>query len=353
MNVNKKIVLTAVGGVLLVVLVFAAVMLFRGIRQFSVAEANLSSARKTLESFYRKQPFPSADNVKIVNRDVSAKQGWIRDVTDFIKRKQVDPDATKSPSVFINMLGETKNRLWKKGKQSGVVFSGDEDFAFGFGRYVQGEPATADYVPRLIQQLMIVDEICSILLDEKVKEIMTVGREEFEGAKNDSARRQPAGRGSRREEGRAANAGLARVSTLPPASADVMAGEFVDDSLSAKLKFTFEFMAKESSLLNILNRLARSEMFVVVTSVEVEAPDRGTAFVLKADDGSRPDEARQPAGAFAFSFNNPGGAEANDQKKELKPSARRPLLRQERVVFGGKVEQPARIRLDVEVYRFK
>ena len=48
MNTNKKIILAVAGGILLLVFVFAAIMLFRGIRQFGVAEDNLATARSQL-----------------------------------------------------------------------------------------------------------------------------------------------------------------------------------------------------------------------------------------------------------------------------------------------------------------
>ena len=346
MKVNKKIVFAGVGGVFLLLFVFAAIMLFRGIRQFGVAETNLAATRTSLDGFYRKKPFPSLDNTKKIKDNVASMDGWIRDIVDFAKRKQIDPAETRSPSVFNNMLGKVKNGLQSKARRGGVVLS--DDFGFGFDHYVAGEPAKPEHVPRLTQQLLIINDICNILIDEKAKEIHSIGREQFDDA--GATVTSPATRGNRgrrrsTSRGRASTAGgPRRASSIPASPAGDTTGEFSEDDLDSKLKFVFEFSAKEANLFDILNKLAKNEMFIVVTSVDIEggaeAPTKKTAAPKK------------PAAGFA-SLLTLGRTAGNDADVAKKAAYKIIPSREERVMFGGKKEQPSKVRIELEVYRFK
>ena len=274
MNSNKKIALIAGGVILLLLFVFAGVMLFRGIRQFGTAEKNLASARSQLNSFYKRDPFPVGKNVATVRKNSEMMDEWLQDIVDVAKRKQVDPAETRSPSVFINMLAKIRNGLQAKAKHEGIGVS--EEFGFGFDRYVAGQPATADHVPRLIQQLLIVNEICGILIDEKVKDISMITREQFEGVSLSSStgarrvvRRRPTVRRTGGEGSPARN--LRRAAELAAGAADTTAGQFDDESTYAKMKFSFDFSAREANVLNILNRIAQNEMFIVITAVDIES----------------------------------------------------------------------------------
>ena len=355
MNTNKKIVLAAAGGVLLLVFVFAAIMLFRGIRQFGVAEENLATARSQLDGFYKRKPFPSRENVGTTKSNVELMEGWMRDIVDVAKRKQVEPDATKSPSVFINMLAKVRNSLQSKAKQTGLVI--DPKFGFGFDRYVKGEPATTDFVPRLIQQLMIVNGICNVLIDEKAKGIEAIEREQFDGVRGTAVRASRGGRtrtsrGSARSSRGAARSPassiMRRASLIAPVTPDAMTGGFTDDSLDSSLKFVFTFSAKQESLLQILNRLARHEMFIVVTSVDIESQE--PASVAGSAGSEKKTGRTQAPTLLPHGF---GVTAADSPKVEKKPAFVSTPSRQERVVLGGKLEQPVKVRMELEVYRFK
>lgn len=346
MNANKKIVIAAIGGVLLLLFIFAAIMLFRGIRQFGVAEANLAAARSTLDGFYKRQPFASDDNVATIKSNAESIQEWTRDLLDVAKRKQVDPDPTKSPSVFINMLAKVRNSLQAKAQQSGVEI--DPEFGFGFDRYVKGEPATTDFVPRLIQQLMIINGVCNILIDEKAKEIQSIEREQFDGVRGAAASGQRARR-SRRVASAAPNVGMLRASAVPAGKPSSMAGKFEEDALDTKMKFVFSFTSKEHSLLNILNKLTRSEMFIVVTSVDVES------LAPEEDDLEKALEARVGSTSKRRGTSSVDGLFGDPKTADVKPVSafKRTPSRQERVILGGKAEHPIKVRIEMEVYRFK
>lgn len=354
MNVNKKIVFAGVGGVLLLLFIFAAIMLFKGIRQFGEAERNLASARTSLDGFYRKNPFPSPGNIKLINENVASMQDWIRGIVDFAKRKQVDPAETRSPSVFNNMLGKVKNELQIKGQSAGVVIS--DDFGFGFDRYMAGDQATAEHVPRLIQQLLIVNDIAKILIEEKAKEIRTIEREKFDGAGVTLTTAKRRGRSRSRSTprgGKPVAASQQRASAIKPSPANDMTGAFTEDDLDSKMKFVFEFAAKEQSMLNILNRLAKNEMFIVVTSVDVEGTVEAPA--KKAPTTSRRPGAVDAANPLAglFATQTVAAPAEGAETVATKSTYKRVPPREARVVFGGKKEQPSVVRIELEVYRFK
>lgn len=361
MNVNKKIVFAGVGGVLLLLFIFAAIMLAKGISQFKATERRLASTRTSLDGLYRKKPFPSPGNIKTINENVESMQDWTRGVVDFAKRKQVDPAETRSPSVFNNMLGKVKNELQVKGRSAGVEIS--DEFGFGFDRYMAGDQATAEHVPRLIQQLLIVNDICRILIEEKTKEIHSVQREKFDGAgvtvstpssRNRTGRTSRRGRNNRPPAGGSSrSANLTPASSIGAAEANDMTGKFANDDLDSKMKFVFEFSAREHGMLNILNRLAKNEMFIVVTSVDVE----GAADAPDDDDvaSKKPGAIKsRPIARLPFAFGGkPAVTDANSEPVASKSTYKRVPPREARVMFGGKKEQPSRVRLELEVYRFK
>ena len=279
MNANSKIILSAPVALILLLFVFAAVMLFLGIRQFGEAEDKLEAARNTLNSFYKKDPFPSRENVKVVNENISSMEQWMTDITDVAKRKQIDPAETRSPLVFANMLGKVKNGLMVKAQQHHVAV--DKDFGFGFDAYVEGKPATPGYVPRLIQQLMIVNGICNVMISEGTAEIIAIEREQFEvgvaasSSRSSSSRTTHSTRSTRSSRGRtparntAPGQKMRRAVSIPAGKAPEDAGEFSEEVLNSKMKFNFTVSAKEEAILDIINKLALAEMFIVIKSVDI------------------------------------------------------------------------------------
>lgn len=107
------------------------------------------------------------------------------------------------------------------------------------------------------------------------------------------------------------------------------AGLIGKDDLLAKLHFIFEFKAKESSVLNILDRLAAHKMFVVVSSLQFEKMGMDVKKHKKPIDRDREkltEEARGP---------------------EEIPS------RLERLLSGPALEKPMNVTIEMDVYRFK
>ncbi|MBN1558556.1 MAG: Amuc_1100 family pilus-like protein [Lentisphaerae bacterium] len=316
---KKRIVLIVAGGIAVLLVLGAAFLLFRGIRGFAEAERKLQNAEAKLRRFYGEDPFPSRENVARVRENADVLEQWGEKLVAALGEGQIEVPQ-KTPSTFMNLLSVTENGLVRLAEASGTDLP--DGFTFGFGRYsAQGIlPAPGD-VPRLTEQLMLVDRLCRILLDERVRAITRLERETFERdetAEPEAARaparrtRRPARRPARGESGEDAP--------------DAVGPEGSFDFFS-KQHFSMAFTAHERAVVGILNRLAAEPLFLVVTSVRVTKP-RGDVELP-----SFSVEAETPG-----AVSGAGGGES--------PS------RRERIVCGPEKAVPMEVTLELDVYRF-
>ena len=167
----------------------------------------------------------------------------------------------------------------------------------------RGSLPSPDHVPRLMEQLIIVQNLWQVLCQEGISAVSRIQRDEFEGGL----------------VGRAGAALAARIKD---------AGLIGEDELFARFHFVFEFSAREQALISVLNRLASHKLFIVVTNMDIikSGPDIREPAPVVADE-----EAPQPA---------EGGEVAAP-----------PVL--QRTVCGRTVEEPMRVTLEIDVYRFR
>jgi hypothetical protein len=306
---KKSIIFGSVAVVLAALFVVAAVLLFRGISRFSRTEAEVDTKKRQLRMFYEKEPFPSAENVDLERENVATAQKWFDRLINNLREKQIDPDETKSPSMFILTLQRKKEKL-------DGMFPKTEELSFGFERYLAEtmEPPLPAEVPRLTQQLLIIEELAEVLNKAGVKKVTGIDRELFEGGGAAPSGGRPTGRRRGRDSrDRIKNPG---------------AGLIPEGALYGKFHFTVEFEAKEDVLLEALNRLTNRDLFIVPTwvALEKQETDIRTADALE----------NEKAGL--------GGKE--ESKKDREP------FRDERVVSGPALEEPLKIRLELDVYNF-
>jgi hypothetical protein len=228
---------------------------------------------------------------------------------------------------------DTRKELLDRAKTAGV--SVPEGFAFGFGRHMPGNlPATPD-VPRLTQQLRLVQALCETLYQARISELRGIGREEFEtgvgGAEEGSA---PAGRARERRRPDA----TAALANVP----NPQAGLIPDRELFGRWHFVLHFTAKEAALRDVLNRLARGSLVIVVTRLELAGeefkPVQGTSRVPAA----APKSAGRDAGRSA---ERPAASEpAAEETPQILP-------RDLRLACGR--EGPMLVKLELDVYQFR
>ena len=281
----------------------SGVLVFTGFAGFGKTDRQYAAKRKALSAFYKLEPFPSNENVTRERENVEDLKAWYSNLMTRVSEGQLELEE-RSPSTFMALLGQKKRKLIAAAEDKVEL---PFNFAFGFDRYFAAgaQLPSPTHVPRLTQQLVIIESLCEALYAEEVLRIRAVNRQPLESL----ADRRGARRGGGAEP-----------------------GEIPEDGLYARLNFGLEFEATENALIGVLNRLAAHELFVVVTRLDMAKtrPD-----VTHAEDMGRGERAAT-AGVAAEPV-------ATDDV----------LSRLQRIVCGRPVESPMSISLGLDVYRFR
>ncbi len=362
---KKSILIVASVTIVVLLLVSAAFLLIRGIMQFNDSEARLVLAKKRLKELYDKAPFPSQVNVDKEKENVTILNEWFMKFVAAMRKSQIEP-VQKSPTVFLSLLQGKVPELIQQGNASSKVVA--DDFGFGFERYLtSGTPPEPNDVPRLTQQLMIVEKLCEVLFSAKVEKVLEIQREMFEenvDAANAEAAARPGAAGGR---GRAAPvSGKGKTAVSSSKLLNKNAGLLREEDLYARFRFIADFKAKESVVLEVLNQLARNEMFIVVVSIDAarESSDLADIKLKMTPPASATAAQTQVVAADPLAFLNAPAAAATAQSPASaqistnaeKASVQVPeekLARLERIVCGPDFEKTIRVKLMLDVYRFR
>lgn len=308
MKSNKNLVFLVGTLVFAVVLAAAAILLVRGILGLSGAESDLHVRQTELDGYYAYDPYPSPGNVQREKENGEVLQNWYKALLTMARRGQLQP-AERSPSNFMSLLGDRRTQLSQLATSNSVTLS--RDFAFGFDRYFAAGsmlPALED-VPRLTVQLLVIDKLCTTLFEERISELLGVEREEFESAAGAPVKRRSTGR--------------------PALQGAAVSNAWVigKGALFGKMHFVIEMRVREKALLAVLNRLAKADLFVVVTGLSIEKEGNDVKAVPKR--------------------RREGETTTTDESATnvIPPHA-------ERIISGLEVERPMRVMLDVDVFRF-
>ena len=322
---TKNVVVITLVGLLALVFAISGFLLFRGISQFSKEEQTLKRSVTTLNNYYARDPFPSVENVAREQENGKVLDRWLTGLSDSLREGQIEPIQT-TPAQFRRLFSKKRDQLKALAKESKIEVVSD---AFGFERYADSGtlPAPLD-VPRLAQQLVIVDELCRVLFQGGATKLTRLRREEFESAAAPAAARTGrTGRtvrpGRTRRPSRSAPAAAAGGNRAWKVSRD--AGVLNRKALHAHLRFGLDFEVREAALMKIMNALAAHDMFAVVTLLEIEKT---------ADDVNLP-TAAQDSSDTELSLGNVGHAP-----------------RSQRLMSGDVLEKPMHITMEIDVYRF-
>lgn len=322
MQSRRKMVVVAVGALMVLLFLGAVALLVRGFMEFFKAREALNAKKSELELLYAKDPFPSATNLTIETRNLALLQASLDALLTDMGRLQIEP-VGQSPLKFTTQFFETRKSLLNLARRNGVKVK--DDFDFGFGRHMSGVLPAPQDVPRLTQQLRIVETLCTVLFDARIGGISGLARQEFESdalAGGAKAEEPKAPRGRRRAE--------AEVVELKN-TVDGTAGLVPDGKLYGTWRFGMQLEAKEAALFKALDGLASNGVIAVVTRLEVVGD--ANPFGEKSKDEER-----------AVRRGAPPAAEAPAEQVEA------PKGRDFRVVCGH--DQPMAVRLDLEVYQF-
>jgi hypothetical protein len=312
-----------VGGILFLT---AGFVLYRSIVRFDTANDDLKRVKLELSSYYEAPIFPSAENVEQELENARQVDVWFAELMETLGQGNVN-SAERSPSKFIGILEKVRNRLIGESQKAGTELpSATQSFAFGFDRYSgTGTLPKPQDVPRLMEQLAIINRLCTVMFKNRIKGISTITRD---GGASDA----PVAN-ARRRRGRPGKPASPQKTVGSPSARPGVIGE---GALFAKLHFVFEFRAKESALVTILNDLASSSIFIAVTSLSVSKPS--PEFVPAAVDPEAERTARSEFGGARPS------AAAQPKTHNLGPNA---------PICGIKMEIPMDIRLELDVYKFR
>ena len=153
------------------------------------ARGQRDAAFTRLVALFQANPFPDAANADRMNSQVQRLGQMRATMTNTLAQRDV-PLPELSPSRFIQDLQTAlRDRLQARApivEGSRVI---PEGFAFGFDRYLGANapmPAEAD-VPRLAQQLVMVEHLVGEVYASQVSALRSIGREEFELAEGAAA----------------------------------------------------------------------------------------------------------------------------------------------------------------------
>ncbi|MFH0952973.1 MAG: Amuc_1100 family pilus-like protein [Verrucomicrobiota bacterium] len=342
MKVRKNMVLIVGGGVAAVLLIIALLMLLRFQRAYQRVNRDLKSAMSSLDRLYRLDPYPSEENVLLVQTNLAVLQGYFAELYASLRKSQIEPSKME-PAEFPLLLDKTIGKLRLRARAPNALLPAR--FAFGFDRYAVGALPNQEDVPRLVIQLKTIEELCGLLYDSGVSEIASFQRPLFEqGAAEESFVGGPMGRGARRQ--------MLDMASEETAQRPVQS-EWRDPSgLFVRERYTLTFKAKDPAIWAVLNALDRSKLFTVVSRVELanESPLPKPAVAAKpaapaAGPGGRTE---QPGMVFPGVARGIMGGAAGGAQPQAAP-ADKALSHEERIVAGRELIKAI---VDVDVYRF-
>ncbi len=310
MQSRRKIVVIALAVVLSLFFLGSVALVVLKFIHFTDAEAVLKGDKNRLEFLYGQNPFPSAANLRVERENIQTIKQEVMDLQAAMGAGQIEP-VVQSPARFITQFFDTQRNLLTKASTSGIAVP--KAFDFGFGRHMKGDLPAPQDVPRLTQQLKIVEDLCQALYAGNITSLDAFSRQEFEVDAVTGA----GGKGAPS----AARAGEIDLKN----SVDAGAGLVPEGEFYGRWRFSVQFKVRESGLMKILNGLANSAIFTVVTRLEIKGDEK----VFERKDG---------AGA---AVKETGGGET---EKEA------PKTRDYRVVCGR--ENLLTIKMDVDVLQF-
>ena len=322
MNWRKNMSLMVGGGVAVVIAGLAGFMLFRYQSSYAAVNRQLKDATDKYDQLNHRAPYPSNENLEAVQKDRDAVKAYLAKVQSSLILPEIAPERIE-PAEFALLLQRTLTDMRSRFSKNMVKIPDGTSLAFD--RYTKGELPNADAIPRLVAQVKIIRSLVSILVDEKIDELVDVKREIFENAPVEGENAQPASMFTSGQGG-----GKLAIPMPPPESNDLYQVE----------RIMLSFKANEHACWEVLNALASSKLFAVVSHVEfVNDAVAATATTTGPGEG---EAQNSPSPAPGTPAAGPDGQPAT-QSVTVFPS------REERIVGG---REPVQVDLIVDVYRF-
>lgn len=223
--------------------------------------------KSSIENIYAEKVFPSNNNIESLKKEAGVIDKLRVSVTNELCALVKKEIPNLSPSQFVDSLRKLKAK-WLK--DAPVVEGGkcvDPDFAFGFEKYVGGDLPEEANVPRLGQQMLIVNALVNELYGAKVAKIDSIVREAFDGAApqvvNNDDDDQSGGRRNRRNRRN-------RQQDEDSVSVTGASVKSVNHRLFTAQHFTIGLSTRQTALVDVMNRLAKAKIFAIVTDINIK-----------------------------------------------------------------------------------
>ena len=324
MNLRKHMGMVIAVGVVFVFTVVAVIMLLKFNKTYQKVQSDLKTTTSRLDALYNRDPYPSVENVSLVESNLTVLDAYFADLFSSLKEGQIEP-ANMEPAEFPLLLDKTIRKLYEQAMSQNVELP--TRFAFGFERYALGALPNEEDVSRLVLQVKTVEALCQLLLRAKINEIVAVERTVFE--KGLAEEKRGGGRSRRPWEAPSME------------EEDEATKEWVDPSgLFARETYTLRFKGPDGSVWALLDACAESKVFAVVSEVNLNS--------------DKPVDKAGPARQNLFPGVQPLGG-AFPQAGKAKPAASAtdmedgPESHEERIAAGRELVDAA---VQVRVYRF-
>ncbi len=322
MSALKKYMVLIVGGsIALVLAIVVIVLLVRFSGEYARIQRDLQSNLRTLEQLHNRDPFPSMNNVEMIESSLLNLENYRDSVLVTLAAAQPEIEDMER-AAFPPRMERTAQRLRELAREQNIRVADPLDL--GFGRYAAGNLPAQDHVSRLVSQLQTVEHVITVLFEAGISELVGVEREVFDVERTQA---DPADTAASRRRG------VAEVDTV--AAPVVRVDPEGVEGLYTRERFTIVFFADDLALRQSLNALASDPILMVVRNLELrsELGLGGVSPTARLASRLQPRETRE-------------GAPARTPETE----SERPVLHEDRVVAG---RERVRATMTIDVYRFE
>ena len=256
MNLKRNMGLIVGLAVLGLALAGTAGWLFLLVQKYQKVQDEVSNLQQQHSALVARSVFPSDKNLKVLKANLQLTEQTLAQLQASLGRTQVNPVKMEAADFSRHLSGWVK---LQRAKARQAKWKVDAKYAFGFERYYAGQIPAENDIPRLTIQMQQIAALCDVLADCKVTELARIERVVFEK-----------GAGETTVAGRH---GVAMtVQTAAPADGAVPLEPAEAQGLYTRERYQLELVAAESTVWQLLNRLAGSSTFTVVKKIELDNP---------------------------------------------------------------------------------
>ena len=183
--VKHNLILVVFACIFVVFLAACGFLVYNAIGKLGSAKLDLDEKRKTLEQMRANKPYPSKENVDLLQKDLQRFTKQYEALRDAAGKGELRVPDKLNPTVFEQLLYQKWDRLQQSAASANVKLP--ERFTFGFGRYLSAAPCTdakGDECARrarlLMKELLAVEKVTDVLISSGVEDIRVVRRAEVE-----------------------------------------------------------------------------------------------------------------------------------------------------------------------------